>query len=116
MKLKVEFSQIVRRKMKTLKKTLSDRFGTDTADKALRSIMQAAKGLSEYPEKGESVSALFGVDTDFRVLYVKHNYLFYYVENRKIIVAEMFDEREDFMYKLFGISSESEDSIAYWGG
>lgn len=51
MKLKVEFSQIVRRKMKTLRETLSDRFGADTANKALRSIMQAAKGLSEYPEK-----------------------------------------------------------------
>ncbi len=30
-------------------------------------------------------------------------------------MGEMFDEREDFMYKLFGISSESEESVDYWG-
>ena len=114
MKMKIEFSQIVRRKMKALKRSLSDRFDSNTADKTLRSIMQAAKGLSEFPEKGEAVSGLFDVDTDFRVLYVNHNYLFYYVEDNKIIVAEMFDEREDFMYKLFGISSVSEESLDYW--
>lgn len=43
MKMKIEFSQIVRRKMKALKRSLSDRFDSNTADKALRSIMQAAK-------------------------------------------------------------------------
>ena len=115
MKLKVEFSKIVRRKMKALKKDLTDRFGKDTAIKALRTIMDTAKGLSDYPEKGEAVSDLFDVDTDFRILYVNHNYLFYYFEDKKVIVAEMFDEREDFMYKLFGISSESEESADYWG-
>jgi hypothetical protein len=26
----------------------------------------------------------------------------------------MFDEREDFMFKLFGIKSESEESADYW--
>ncbi|MBO4699185.1 hypothetical protein J5690_06195 [bacterium] len=41
-------------------------------------------------------------------LYVKHNYLFYYIDDNKVIVSEMFDEREDFMSKLFGIKSVSE--------
>lgn len=27
----------------------------------------------------------------------------------------MFDDREDFMYKLFGISTTSQESIDYWG-
>ena len=57
---------------------------------------------------------MFGVDTDFRYLYVKKNYLFYYLEGEKIIIAEMYDEREDFMFKLFGISSEPEESADYW--
>ena len=114
MKKKVEFSQIVRKKMKNLKKSLADRFDEDTAKKGLRLIVDSAKDLAAFPEKGEAVSDLFDVDTDFRILYVNHNYLFYYFEDDKIIVAEMFDEREDFMYKLFGISSESHESLDYW--
>ena len=43
-----------------------------------------------------------------------HNYLFYRIEADKIIIAEMFDDREDFMYKLFGISTISQESIDYW--
>lgn len=114
MKKKVEFSQIVRRKMKNLKKSLTDRFDEDTAQKGLRSIVDSAKDLAAFPEKGEAVSELFDVDTDFRILYVNHNYLFYYFEDDRIIVAEMFDEREGFMYNLFGISSESQESLDYW--
>ena len=36
-------------------------------------------------------------------------------ESEKIIIVEMFDEREDFMYKLFGISTRTQKSIDYWG-
>lgn len=115
MKLKVEYSQIVRRKMKALKKYLTEQFDQDTAAKGLKVITKAARGLADFPQKGETVSELFDVDTDFRCLYVNHNYLFYYLEDNKVIIAEMFDEREDFMYKLFGISSESEESVDYWG-
>ena len=45
---------------------------------------------------------------------IGHNYLFYRIEKDKIIIVEIFDEREDFMYKLFGISSISQESIDYW--
>ena len=34
--------------------------------------------------------------------YVSHNYIFYRVEKDAVIIVEMFDEREDFMHKLFG--------------
>ena len=36
------------------------------------------------------------------------------IEEDKIIVVEMFDERENFMYKLFGISTTSQKSVDYW--
>lgn len=84
MKYKVEYSWIVRRKMKNLKKYLTDNFGEEKAKKGIKAITSSVKGLGDFPDKG-------------------------------ISVAEMFDEREDFMYKLFGISSESEESIDYWG-
>ena len=38
MRLKVEYSQIVRKKMKALKNYLSDSFGDDVAKKGIKSI------------------------------------------------------------------------------
>ena len=109
MKYKVEFSQIVRRKMKDLKLYLTEQFGAATAAKSLELILEAAKSLADFPLKGASLAALFDIDTDFRTLYVKHNYLFYYIEVERIIISEMFDEREDFMFRLFGIRAASSD-------
>lgn len=110
---KVEFSQIVRHKMKILKMYLTEQFGLETAQKSLKLIMESARNLTVYPQQGIKLSSVFDVDTDFRCLYVKHNYLFYYIEDNKVIVSEMFDEREDFMFKLFGIKtlSDSEDDL-----
>ncbi|MBR4532824.1 hypothetical protein IKO70_10515 [bacterium] len=65
--------------------------------------------FADCPLKGASLAALFDIDTDFRTLYVKHNYLFYYIEGERIIISEMFDEREDFMFRLFGIRTASSD-------
>ena len=114
MKYKIEYSQIVRQKMKELKENLTEQFGAKTAFKGIKTITESVRQLSDFSLKGISVSEMFGVDTDFRYLYVKKNYLFYYIEGNKIIIAEMFDEREDFMFKLFGIRSESEESADYW--
>ena len=50
----------------------------------------------------------------YHYLYVNHNYIFYRKKKKKIIIVEMFDEREDFMYKLFGISTRTQESIDYW--
>lgn len=113
MTYEVEFSQIVRQKMKILKMYLNEQFGAETAQKILKQIMESARNLAVYPQQGIRISSLFDVDTDFRCLYVKHNYLFYYIDDNKVIVSEMFDEREDFMFKLFGIKSvpDSEDDL-----
>jgi len=114
MKYKIEYSQIVRQKMKELKENLTEQFGAKPASKGIKAITGSVRQLSDFPLKGGSVSEMFGIDTDFRYLYVKKNYLFYYLEGNRIIIAEMFDEREDFMFKLFGIKSESEESADYW--
>ena len=114
MKMKVEYSQIVKRKMKALKNHLTEQFGSETAVKGMKMITKTARKLADFPQMGEAVSELFEVDTDFRCLYINHNYLFYYIEDDRIIIADMFGEREDFMFKLFGISSESKESADYW--
>ena len=52
---------------------------------------------------------MYGIECDYRYIYAGRNYLFYRIESDKIIIAEMFDEREDFMYKLFGIITTTQE-------
>ena len=115
MKYKLEYSQIVRRKLKVLKDFLTGQYGADFAQKALSQITSAARKLEDNPDLGIDLSAQYGIETDFRCLFVSHNYLFYYKTGENVIVAEMFNEKEDFMYKLFGVSGRTQESIDYWG-
>lgn len=111
---KVEYSQIVRRKLKALRLRLTSEFGSEVSKKSLKKITDAARGLENYAESGVAVSVIYDIDCDYRYLYVGHNYLFYRIEGNKVIIVEMFDDREDFMYKLFGISTTSQESLDYW--
>ena len=64
-------------------------------------------GYNCIEKKGIAVSAMYNIECDYRYLYVSHNYVFYRIESEKIIVVEMF--------KLFGISTRTQESIDYWG-
>lgn len=111
---KIEYSQIVRRKLKALKIRLTGQFGAEVSTKAIKQITDAVRGLEQFEKKGVAISSLYDIDCDYRYLYVGHNYLFYRIETQKIIIVEMFDEREDFMNKLFGITTTSQETIDYW--
>ncbi len=111
---KVEYSQIVRRKLKTLGARLTREFGVEVSRKSVKQITDAVRGLEDFEEKGISVSSMYGIECNYRYIYAGRNYLFYRIEKDKIIIAEMFDEREDFMYKLFGITTTTQESIDYW--
>lgn len=111
---KVEYSQIVRKKLKNLRENLTTEFNSEISIKAVKKITDVARGLGDFEEVGVLVSSIYDVESDYRYIYVGHNYLFYRIEIDKIIIVEMFDEREDFMYKLFGISTISQESIDYW--
>lgn len=112
---KVEYSQIVKKKLKELKVQLTAEFGLQTSKKALKKIMAAVRDLEVLSEKGVSISSRYQIDCDYRCLFIGHNYLIYRIEKEKIIIVEMFNEKEDFMYKLFGISTTSQESLDYWG-
>lgn len=115
MKYHLEYSQIVRRKLKSLKLYLAEQYGEDFAKKAVKRITDRARELQKNPDLGVDLSVKYEIDTDFRELLVNHNHLFYYKDSNTVIVAEMFGEKEDFMYKLFGISGRTQESIDYWG-
>ena len=80
----------------------------------MKKITDAVRGLEQFEKKGIAVSTMYHIECDYRYLYVNHNYIFYRIESEKIIIVEMFDEREDFMWQLFGIKTRTKETEDYW--
>ena len=101
--VKVEYSQIVRKKLKRLRNDLTQNYGEHTSKKVMGKMMKEVRLLDD-------------IDCDYMYIFIEHNYFFYRIKDSDtIIILEMFHENEDFMRKLFGIVTTSQDTIDYWG-
>ncbi len=112
---KIEYSKVVQRKLKALKKDLEEQFGGETAVDSMTRIMRDIHHLSANSKIGIEISKMYDVDTDYWYLFTTHNYFIYRIEKTSIVVVNMFNEKEDFMLKLFGLSGRTQESIDYWG-
>lgn len=112
---KLEYSDLVKRKMIKLKKWLTEHYDLDTAKSILSEMMADADRLKEYEKSGTNIAETYGIETDYWYLFTHQHYLLYRFEPGKVTVVQMFNEKEDFMMKLFGISGRTQESIDYWG-
>lgn len=112
---KIEYSQIVRHKMKTLRADLTFRYGEEFSKKSIGEITAAIRRLEKFSDSGVDIARMYDIDTQYYYIFVNHNYIVYRIEPDKIVIANMFNEKEDFMMRLFGMSGRSQESIDYWG-
>lgn len=115
MKYKLKYSPDASDKLRELNKQIISSNGKTAANKIVSKIMGDIRGLRDNPEKGPSVDALLGIPTSYRVLHVEHNYAFYRVENDTVFVTDIYNEREDFMWKMFRVNLRTQESIDFWG-
>ncbi len=114
--VKVEYSQIVRKKLKRLRDDLTQNYGEHTSKKVMGKMMKEVRLLETFPQSGVKISSQYDIDCDYMYIFIEHNYFFYRIKDSDtIIILEMFHENEDFMRKLFGIVTTSQDTIDYWG-
>lgn len=114
--IRLEYSQIVRRKLKKLRNELTENYGEKCSKRILLNITQGVRRLETFPKSGTKISSQYDIESDYRYIFVEHNYFFYRIKDKNtILILEMFHEKEDFMRKLFGIESTSQDTIDYWG-
>ena len=111
---KIVYSRDYKEKLVVIRNWLDLRFGKDARTKHMMAIKSRLTSLKEFPEQGISVRAMFGVDSDYEFIYVSHNYIFYFQDDAVIHIVNIYDDREDFMYKLFGIRTTSEEANQYW--
>ncbi len=112
---KLVYSSLVRNKLKDLKIWLTDHHDPDTANSVLRGITTDADILIEHEKSGTNISEMYDIDTEYWYFFTHQHYLIYRIEPEKVVIVQMFHEREDFMMKLFGISGRTQESIDYWG-
>lgn len=57
---------------------------------------------------------VLGIPCDYRMLYIRHNYVFYQIKADVINIIDIYHKKEDFMWKLFGIKTITEETEDYW--
>lgn len=113
--IKLEYSQIVRKKLIELRKELSKNYGESESKKIMQKITKGVRRLEVFPQSGIRVSSQYDIECDYNYIFVEHNYFFYRMKDKHtVLVLDMFHEKEDFMRKLFGIVTTSQETIDYW--
>lgn len=113
--VRLEYSQIVRKKLINLKNELLKSYGEKETGKIIKKITKGVRQLEIFPQSGISVSSNYDIDCDYHYIFVEHNYFFYRIKDKNtVLILDMFNEKEDFMRRLFGIVTTSQETIDYW--
>ncbi len=112
---KIVYSEIALSKRKIIKKDIKERYGKEKADKFSKHISRKIAELKKFSELGISLRENYDFDCDYYMLFVEHNYFIYRILDDLILILEIFNEKEDFMYQLFGVVTTSQDTLDYWG-
>lgn len=112
---KLQYSPDSIEKLHKIKQNITTKYGTKKAKSVIQKITKSLRDLQQYENKGVSVENYTRIPCDYRMLYVQHNYVFYQINNNIIQIVDIYNEREDFMWKLFGIKTTTQETDDYWG-
>lgn len=112
---KIAYSETALSKRKAIKKEVKEKYGKERADKFSEHISKSIAELKKFPELGVSLRDKYDLNCDYYMLFVEHNYFIYRIFDEIILILEIFNEKEDFMYQLFGVITTSQDTLDYWG-
>ncbi len=73
------------------------------------------RSLSDNPRIGASIENMLGISSPFYFLHTENHYVFYKFDDNTVYVDAIYNEREDFLWKMFRIRLRTQDSIDYWG-
>lgn len=111
---KLNYSPIALSKRKKIKREIREKYGKEKADSVSNHISKVLADLKKFPDMGTSMREKYDLDCDYYMLFIAPNYFIYRILDDSIMILEIFNEREDFMYQLFGIVMTSQDTIDYW--
>ncbi len=111
---KIVYSQNYKDKITRMRRHLDTQFGTNVRKEIFAKINNRVHSIKNNEYLGISVQEMFGIETEYRYIYAARNYIFYRISDSAIYIVNIYDEREDFMWKLFGIKTTSQETEKYW--
>lgn len=112
---KIAYSEIALSKRRAIKQEIKEKYGKERANKFSRNVSETIAKLKQFPEMGVSLREKYDLDCDYYMLFIEHDYFIYRIMNNMVLILEIFNEKEDFMFQLFGIVTTSQDTLDYWG-
>lgn len=110
----IKYTPDAANKLRAINKSILIQYGGTKAKEIVGSITAAIRGLADNEFKGPSVERLFEVVSDYRYIYVSRNYVFYRIESDCIKIINIYNEKEDFMWSLFGIDTTPQETLDFW--
>ena len=112
---KIKYTPDAADKLRAINRAILLQYDSEKAKEIVGRITGAINGLLDNEFKGPSVEEIFGIPSDYRYLYVSRNYVFYSIETECIKIVNIYNEKEDFMWLLFGIDTTPQETLDYWG-
>ena len=106
----------VKYKLADLKQELLVSQGQVKGTKTFNSILSAIDNLEIF-DVGRNIKDEFYVECpdNWFLLYSNKNYFIFSRTDSLVTVLKMYNEKQDFIYDLFGIEMRSQESKDYWG-
>lgn len=111
---KIKYTPDAADKLRSINRAILLQYGSKKAKEIIGSITGAIRGLVDNEQKGPSVEKIFGVTSDYRYIFVSRNYVFYSIESDCIRIINIYNEKEDFMWLLFGVDTTPQETFDYW--
>lgn len=102
-------------KLRSINRDILLKYGSKKAKEIVGKITKTIRMLAYNENMGQSVEGMYGISTGYRYIYVQKNYVFYDIEKDYIRVINIYNEKENVMWLLFGIDTEPEETKEYWG-
>lgn len=111
---KIAYSSVALSKRKAIKRNIKEKHGQNVADRVSKRMSEGLSELKKFPEMGICMREQYDLDCDYYMLFLEKNYFIYRVLDDIILILEIFNEKEDFIYQMFGIITTSQETIDYW--
>ena len=105
--MKIRYSPDASDKLRQIKK--------DAGTKIAGIITKRIRELADNPRICPMIENMLGIPSPYFFLHIEHNYVFYRIDKEIIYVTDIYNEHEDFMWKMFGIRLRTQESLDYWG-
>lgn len=111
---KIRYSPEAKNKILQMKGNIEVRYGRKKASAIIQKLVKSIDDLQIFEKKGIAVEQCLGIPCDYRMLISSHNYIFYCIKDNNIDIIDIYNEKEDFLRKLFGIKTTTQETLDYW--